>query len=773
MTRPLAPPTPVRPTLANSSARSSSSRPYGVATWMHLCNGLDPMRDGGMVPSILGMTGSLARLKARRGAPDRLDDPTDASPTSPRGRVRIVTPTPSRREALTLPQGVELVGPTPEFEAEIRRADLVHMHGLWQIHTRRGAPAARAARVPYLIAAHGMAEPWALRHKRWRKWIYTALVEGPNLRNASCLHALTRPEVDHLQTLAPEAPVCLVPNGVDLEPFEDLPPRSELETECPELEGKFVLLFLSRLHVKKGLDLLADAFARIADDWPDLHLLLAGHDDGAWPPFRQAIEAAGLTERMTWVGHVNGWRARRAWAAADAFILPSYSEGFSMAILEALACRLPVIATTACHFPELAQRQAGLVVEPSREGVLRALRALQAMSPSERAELGERGRRLVEADYTWDRQAEKLARVYDWLLGGGTPPEAVVEPRGRAGRRMVATTTAAEATANTPAIPHPHLALTTGYIRASDHRITSKAPVSKAPVSVLVPVKNEAANLERCLPALAWADEVFVVDSQSQDATVEVAQRHGARVVQFYFNGVYPKKKNWALDSLPFRNEWVLIVDADEVVPPQLANEIAQRIATDEADGFLLNMKYFFLGRRIRHCGYAECWNLRLFKHRMGRYERMPVAPGSGTGDNEAHEHVILDGRIKKLTHELDHYAYPDISTWVEKHNRYAAWEAEQYERFLKEPIPKGIGAGKRFKRMLKKIYLRLPARPVIRFLYAYVARLGFLDGKPGLAFCGLLAFYDFLAWAKRYEKSLQSLDASHNEGKGGVYSES
>src|SRR5215475_1857087 len=169
---------------------------------------------------------------------------------------------------------------------------------------------------------------------------------------------------------------------------------------------------------------------------------------------------------------------------------------------------------------------------------------------------------------------------------------------------------------------------------------------AKARVSVLVPVKNESENLCRCLPALAWADEIFVVDSQSTDATCAVAEEHGCHVVQFSFNGTYPKKKNWALENLPFRNEWVLIVDADEVVVPELAEEIARRTAADEADGFYLNMKYFFLGRRIRHCGYSEAWNLRLFKHRLGRYEKMPVVSGAQTGDNEAHEHVELRGKV-------------------------------------------------------------------------------------------------------------------------------
>ena len=127
---------------------------------------------------------------------------------------------------------------------------------------------------------------------------------------------------------------------------------------------------------------------------------------------------------MTYLGHVSGERARRAWAASDAFVLPSYSEGFSMAILEALACRLPCLITTACHFPELSAAGGAVVVEPTADDVTRGLRELLERSPDERAQLARNGRSLVEREYTWDRQAHRLAAIYDWLAGGGPPPGA-------------------------------------------------------------------------------------------------------------------------------------------------------------------------------------------------------------------------------------------------------------------------------------------------------------------------------------------------------------
>src|ERR1700745_3477335 len=164
---------------------------------------------------------------------------------------------------------------------------------------------------------------------------------------------------------------------------------------------------------------------------------------------------------------------------------------------------------------------------------------------------------------------------------------------------------------------------------------------TRVPVSVIVPIKNEAANLPRCLASVKWADEILVVDSKSTDGSIAIAQQHGAKVVQFQFNGTWPKKKNWALANLPFKNDWVLILDADEALPANAANEMANAIANAGATaGYWINRRFFFLGCWLKHSYYPN-WNLRLFRHSLGRYEKLTGAD-TRSGDNEVHTHVAV-----------------------------------------------------------------------------------------------------------------------------------
>lgn len=272
----------------------------------------------------------------------------------------------------------------------------------------------------------------------------------------------------------------------------------------------------------------------------------------------------------------------------------------------------------------------------------------------------------------------------------------------------------------------------------------------KVPLSVLVPVKNEALNLPRCLASVAWAAEVWVVDSQSTDATVSVAEVHGARVVQFDFNGTWPKKKNWALGTLPFAYPWVFILDADEVLPPEAEAEF-RAIVTDPVhaiDGYWINRRFQFMGQWLRHAYYPN-WNLRLFRHALGRYEKL-TSVATGSGDNEVHEHPIVRGQTARLRTEMDHYAFPSIEVFVEKHNRYSNWEARVA---LADDTESGLQMGEvQRRRQLKRLARRLPLRPWLRFLYVYVWQRGFLDGRAGFYFARLHAIYEALAVMKAEE---------------------
>ncbi len=277
----------------------------------------------------------------------------------------------------------------------------------------------------------------------------------------------------------------------------------------------------------------------------------------------------------------------------------------------------------------------------------------------------------------------------------------------------------------------------------------SRSQRSRVAVSILVPTHNEELHIGACLASVAeWADEIFVVDSFSTDRTLRIAKFFGAHCLQHPFEG-HAAQKNWALDNCPFSNEWVLILDADERVSPELAEEIRHRIADDGSgcNGFYLNRRLMFYGRWMRHSGWYPIWNLRLFRHRLGRYENRFVD-----------EHLVIQGRAGHCDNDLIHEDIRDMEFWIAKHNRYSNLNAQAYRDILRGEgsaglRPKLFGNQAERKRFIKeRIWPHLPGRALLYFFYLYVFRLGFLDGKQGFVFCMMHAIFEEFNTVKLWE---------------------
>jgi glycosyltransferase involved in cell wall biosynthesis len=276
---------------------------------------------------------------------------------------------------------------------------------------------------------------------------------------------------------------------------------------------------------------------------------------------------------------------------------------------------------------------------------------------------------------------------------------------------------------------------------------------STVPISVLIPVRNEARNLPRCLEALqGWTDEIVVADSFSNDGTAEIAESYGAEVVQFAYKGGWPKKRQAILDSFHFRNEWVLLLDADEILLPPLKQEIEAAIKTSAFDGYWLRLEIYFLGRQLRH-GDTALWKLSLFRKGKGRYEKRLERQDSSMADMEVHEHVVVDGRTDRLRNPVRHENFNTLDRYIQKHNEYSNWEAHViHEGSGGELQPTFWGHQAQRRRWLKRLSLRIPGSPFLLFSHKYLFRLGFLDGVPGLLYCCFQAIQLFHVKAKLFE---------------------
>lgn len=309
------------------------------------------------------------------------------------------------------------------------RLDALHVHGLWTSQSWRALRWARQSGRPYIVSPHGMLDPWALRRSAAAKRLASWLFETRLLTRAACLHALCPEEGAAIRAHGYRGALCEIPPAVE-------PPAPDESAPAPPAwagsvePGRSMLLYLGRLHPKKGLPALVAGWAEARRRSPALaggwQLVLAGWDQGSHAAeLSKLARDSGAADSVSLVGPAFGGERLAAYRAARAFVLPSLSEGLPLTVLEAWTHGLPVLMTQACHLPEGFEAGAALRIAPAPDGISRALHELLALSDAERRAMGERGRQLVARRFSWDVVATRFLALYAWLAGAAPRPDWV------------------------------------------------------------------------------------------------------------------------------------------------------------------------------------------------------------------------------------------------------------------------------------------------------------------------------------------------------------
>lgn len=325
-------------------------------------------------------------------------------------------------------KGLHGFGYSPELRAVMSHADedIMHLHALWMYTSVLARSWKRRTGRPYVTTANGMLEPWARENAAIKKRAAAFFYERAALRDVGCLHVNTEAELASARAFGVAGPFCIIPNGVTLPADESIAAAPPAVHAIKEGGGR-MLLFLGRLHPKKNVAATLEAFIALAPAHPDWHFTIAGWGSNHYLAVLKAKAAeAGLEHRVHFPGPLYGAEKAATLAAADAFALASFSEGFPMAVLEAFAHAAPVAMTAMCNLQAGFDAGAAIEIGTDADSIAQGLGDLFAMPDAERRAMGARGRALVEERFTWDRIAVQMRAVYTWLLGGGARPDTVV-----------------------------------------------------------------------------------------------------------------------------------------------------------------------------------------------------------------------------------------------------------------------------------------------------------------------------------------------------------
>jgi glycosyltransferase involved in cell wall biosynthesis len=304
--------------------------------------------------------------------------------------------------------------------------DLVHSHGLWSGANIASSIIARKQNIGHLITIHGMLKPRALCQSRWKKKLAGWICQNKSLHDAVCLHATALQEYESIRIYGLTNPVAIIPIGIEVQDYSCDLDRSQIDMRWPEVQGKHILLFLSRIHPIKGLLNLIKAWSRLKKIHRDWHLIIAGPDeDNHLVQVQMLINKTGVLNSVTFTGPVYGDLKKNLYAACDVFVLPTFSENFGIVIPEALASGKPVITTKGTPWQELQTYRCGWWIDIGIEPLEAAMKEALNLSDKQRQEMGLRGRKLIEKNYSWPQIAVEMVDVYKWILGQGNKPDCV------------------------------------------------------------------------------------------------------------------------------------------------------------------------------------------------------------------------------------------------------------------------------------------------------------------------------------------------------------
>lgn len=346
-------------------------------------------------PSYGGPAVSVARL-----AEELAKDGVEVGLWAPDGTAMTAS-IPVQSTVVCIDGGIE------EALARFGVPDMIHDNGIWLRHNHLIAIAAERRGIRRVVSPRGMLEPWARKHKAWKKWLAWLGYQRSDLKSAACLHAATDAEAHNIAALNLGPRVVVIPNGVDIPAARERP--------ASRADGQKVALFLGRIYPVKGLPLLVEAWSVVRP--PGWILRIAGPDEaGHRGEIGRQIREAGLSEIISFTGPVAGPEKQRTFSEANLFVLPTHSESFGMAIAEALANGLPVLTTTAAPWPDLARAGCGWRVDPTVDALAGGISAATKLQPDVLEEMGRRGRNLAEDAYRWRSVAERMMSVYVQVL---------------------------------------------------------------------------------------------------------------------------------------------------------------------------------------------------------------------------------------------------------------------------------------------------------------------------------------------------------------------